>query len=149
MQSINDTFNKEIKKGCNLLSNDSSKLHLLWFEYISIHMVTYALIQARTIINERNFPLEKKTLVPISIGGFAGGKNIFCPANDNRLLFVGDKFYNDGIVCKFVKDSKRLYGGDAYAMKSGKAELRYLKVLYEANIKGTYMLFDLQPTFCC
>ena len=72
---------------------------------------------AKVIISERNVPIEKKNIKPISLGGIAGGSKYLC----NGILF---KFSTDLQLNKDVW----MYGGvtrkDEYAMKAASKELQ-------------------------
>jgi len=74
---------------------------------------------AKVIISERNVPVEKKHIQPISLGGVAGGM----------------KFQCNGILFKFAVDTEIspglwMYGGavrrDEYAIKAAHKELQGL-----------------------
>lgn len=55
----------------------------------------------RTIIEELNLPIEKKTFRPIDAGGIAGG----------------EKYKAHDIFIKLALDSNGIYGGNEYSMK--------------------------------
>ena len=71
------------------------------------------------LVNEINLPLEKKTIVPINLGGTAGG----------------DKFFKEQFFFKFVSPSQiKMYGGVHEAAKSFGHELKSMQALLSCNI---------------
>ena len=69
------------------------------------------------IISEAHLPVSAKTLLPVNIGGEAGG----------------EKWLSMGILFKFAVDWKHFYGGDARAMKSAGHELKSLMRYYQCE----------------
>jgi len=73
------------------------KLAMLEAEFIST-----ATLYGKIIIAERFLPHKKKRILPIDIGGKAGGI----------------KYSMEGILFKFAWDSEGIYDGDLKAMKA-------------------------------
>ncbi len=69
------------------------------------------------IISEAHLPASSKTLLPVNIGGEAGG----------------EKWLSMGILFKFAVDWKHFYGSDARAMKSAGHELKSLMRYYQCE----------------
>lgn len=78
-----------------------------------------AQLYGQIIISELSFPTEVKTVMPINIGGQAGGT----------------KYKTHGILFKFALDTGGLYGSDTNAMKVAAHEWRGLNCFHCANIR--------------
>eukprot|EP01087_Luapelamoeba_hula_P009869 TRINITY_DN2581_c1_g2_i1.p1 TRINITY_DN2581_c1_g2~~TRINITY_DN2581_c1_g2_i1.p1 ORF type:complete len:1535 (+),score=206.50 TRINITY_DN2581_c1_g2_i1:470-4606(+) len=87
--------------------NDSATRILWELEYIANDFATTARIIAQIIVDELSLPLKNKTILPVQVGGVAGG----------------DKYISHGILFKFSID-KGYYGGDEFAMKATAHEAR-------------------------
>eukprot|EP00946_MAST-07B_sp_MAST-7B-sp1_P002776 g2776.t1 len=75
-----------------------------------------AKLYAQVLIMEKNLPAWQKTILPVEIGGFAGGT----------------KYIAHGIVFKFASDDQKLYGSHHNAAKAVGSELRHAAAIREA-----------------
>ena len=73
-------------------------------------------LYAQVLIMEKNLPAWQKTILPVEIGGFAGGT----------------KYIAHGIVFKFASDDQKLYGSHHNAAKAVGSELRHAAAIREA-----------------
>ena len=74
-------------------------------------------LYSQVLIAERDLPDWKKTILPVNIGGFAGGTKYIC----------------HGIVFKFASDDRKIYGNQRYAAKAVSAELRHCSAIRESS----------------
>ncbi|PRP82048.1 hypothetical protein PROFUN_03738 [Planoprotostelium fungivorum] len=77
-----------------------------------------SILYGKIIINEETLSIDQKTIKPISIGGQAGG----------------EKYVHAGILYKFAKDWKGIYGGDEFCMKSASNEQKGLTRYFSAGV---------------
>ena len=73
-------------------------------------------LYAQVLIMEKNLPNWQKTILPVEIGGFAGGT----------------KYIAHGIVFKFASNDRKLYGSHHNAAKAVGADLRHAAAIREA-----------------
>ena len=82
-------------------------------------------LYSQVLIAEKDLPDWKKTILPVNIGGFAGGTKYIC----------------HGIVFKFASDDRKIYGNQQYAAKAVAAELRHCSAIRESS--GTKLAVPL------
>ncbi|PRP85823.1 hypothetical protein PROFUN_06015 [Planoprotostelium fungivorum] len=63
---------------------------------------------------------KKKTILPVAVGGYAGG----------------EKYIAQGILFKFAVDRHGIYGGDEYSAKAAANELKGLVGIYKTHTSG-------------
>ena len=74
-------------------------------------------LYSQVLIAEKDLPDWKKTILPVNIGGFAGGTKYIC----------------HGIVFKFASDDQKIYGNQQFAAKAVAAELRHCSAIRESS----------------
>jgi hypothetical protein len=91
-----------------------------------------ALSVGQVIIEEMRLPKKQKTIFPLSGKGIAGGEK----------FRVGQMFF------KLVRDVFGIYGGDAFAVKAAKHEVKSLKALVEASasLQANSLFFPIMCT---
>jgi hypothetical protein len=75
-------------------------------------------LYSKVLIAEKDLPDWKKTILPVNIGGFAGGTKYIC----------------HGIVYKFASDDRNIYGDQQFAAKAVAAELRHCSAIRESSM---------------
>lgn len=83
---------------------------------------------AKKLVNEMFLVPEKRTIHPVNAGGKVY-RDLFDAASAGQ-----GKFIVDGILFKFARDWRHIYGGDSFAAKAAGDELRCLRSVIQLDV---------------
>ena len=86
----------------------------------------------RIIVAQKTRPPDEREFLVQGMGGVAGG----------------DKYMCDGLFIKFVHDDRHIYGGDAFAHRAARHELKGAEAYRATNIPGLHTALMLIADHC-
>jgi hypothetical protein len=86
----------------------------------------------RIIVAQKTRPPDEREFLVQGMGGVAGG----------------DKYMCDGLFIKFVHDDRNIYGGDAFAHRAARHELKGAEAYRATNIPGLHTALMLIADHC-
>lgn len=123
--SFDSGFDAEFQRLMEVVNRDQTVLkEMETFQKLTalVHDFRHAaLVYGKVIISEKHLPVEKKTIKPVEVGGYAGG----------------EKYVAGNIFFRFPIDVHGFYGGSVeFASKEANHQMKGLTALFNASVPG-------------